>query len=169
MAYGVGQGINEGVQSMAGMILPAMQQRNAMKLYRDRLAFGMGWDGTPLDRTTPLSGGGAVVGGPATGVRRDGSGTPYQVTREAAPTSFMGRMFQRRSGPEYGNPSMPRPMPMAMPTSGQSLALARQPSALPNMPNPMWKPQEPVARPPIIKQPRTFGEPMYRYLRMDGE
>src|SRR5574343_91089 len=150
MAYGVGQGLNEGVQSMAGMILPAIQHRNAMKMYRDRLAFGMGWDADPSNSSAQS---GAVSRGPVTGVSRDGSGTPYQVTREAEPTSFMGRMFQRRSGPEYGIQSMP----MSMPTSGQSLALARQPSALPNIPGQMPIPQGPVARPPIIKQPRTFG------------
>lgn len=158
--YGAGQGFAQGVQSMAGMILPAMQQKRQEKLYRDRLAFGMGWDGTPLSGEDSGS-------GPVTGVKTDGSGTPYQVTRETAPSSFMGRMFQRRSGLEYGSP----PMPMSMPTSGESLARVRPPSVLPNMPGPMPMPQGPVARPPLIKQAPTFGEPMYRqpYMRMDED
>lgn len=166
MAYGVGQGFAQGVQNVQGMILPILMQKQQQKLYRDRLAFGMGWDDVGDDYggrdTSGMSGRMATTSGPVTGVRTDGSGTPYQVTRDADPSSFMGRMFQRRSGPEYVNPTA------IPPTSAGALVQAQRPTVVPSMPNPV---QPMMVRPPIVKQPRSFGEPMYRqpYLRMDED
>ncbi|WP_413937074.1 hypothetical protein [Nitrospira sp. BLG_1] len=169
MAYGVGQGFAQGVQNMQGMILPILMQKQQQKLYRDRLAFGMGWDDVGDDDggrdTSGMSGRMATASGPVTGVRTDGSGTPYQTTRDADPSSFMGRMFQRRSGPEYATPNA------IPPTSAGALVRAQQ-STVPVMPSPLQPQAQPMmVRPPIVKQPRSFGEPMYRqpYLRMDED
>jgi len=171
MAYGVGQGLAQGVQQIAGFALPVMRMKQEDKHFYDRLALDQAWKDGFYGGPSPLEGEASAPGDPNASVTTDGSGQPYQVTRPAPKQGFMDRIFGKqeptyttRGGGMTPGETLALGRTMGSPTEpgrGRSFPSPTEPApAGPMAARPAAPPASPGVRQPNVVRPNTPLPPM---------